>query len=181
MRAKVPAIGPDRKSRSLPRRGGGGMILTDRAAGKILLGRMRRARRFSWFQGGVLLGLAVLFGAAPAAAFSTGVPAGITFEPPTLRQGEHNAGTVTATVTLTEPSPVFFVCVVRSTEPRIVGFSPIIFAKGQLTGKCTGAIHWSVIDRDSSVKVSAFSADDPNLTVWASFSLKVQPAEPDSE
>jgi hypothetical protein len=82
------------------------------------------------------------------------------------------------TVVLKEPSPTFFVCELRSSDPRVVRFSPLIFAKGQLQAKGNSVVYWSAVMKAEDVTVTAFSVDNPDVEVKSK--LTVQP-KPDTE
>jgi hypothetical protein len=115
--------------------------------------------------------LFVLF-ALNASGFSTGVPSQFAIDPATVRQQDKDETSVKATVRLRVPSPTFFVCQIRSSDKDKVSFANIIFAKGQLSGKAEGLVHWSAVKTDCRVKVSAFSVDAPDGQLWFTISLK---------
>jgi hypothetical protein len=108
------------------------------------------------------------------------VPSALAFSPRLVVQGSTGTSPVTAVVSLAAPSPTFFVCELRSSDPQAVRFSPLIFAKGQVQAKSTSVVFWSSVMMPEDVKVSAFSVDNPDLQVSSKLSLQPK-TEPDSE
>jgi hypothetical protein len=127
-----------------------------------------------------LLGLMAIFFSPHVRAFSTGIPNKFTVDPATVRQKNEATTPIIATVLLKSPSPEFFVCQVRSSEPEMVTFPTIIFKKGDLKGMSEGAVHWSAVTKDATVKVTAFSVEAPDLRISFTISLKPQHDEEDS-
>jgi hypothetical protein len=115
----------------------------------------------------------------PAPASQTGTLASFTVDPATSRERNEETSRVEATVTLTTPSPAFFVCEIRSEDSRKVTFENIIFKKGDLKGKGEGVVHWKTVLKDSRVRVSAFNTDAPDQQI--SFTVILKPASPDPE
>jgi hypothetical protein len=133
-----------------------------------------RRRRRGWWAGA----LALLLGWAPAGAHPTGLPGAVALMPRSVVQGDGATSPVMVTVVLKEPSPTFFVCELRSSDPRVVRFSPLIFAKGQLQAKGNSVVYWSAVMKAEDVTVTAFSVDNPDVEVKSK--LTVQP-KPDTE
>jgi hypothetical protein len=134
---------------------------------------MLKSRSFPFSK---LLAAAVMLlalGSAGAFGQVTGVPSKIIFVPSAVKQSDAATSTVTAMVTLAAPSPTFFICQLRSANPRAVRFSPIIFSKGQKEGKTTGAISWDNLRGATSVKVTAFSVDNPLREISGIVALQV--------
>lgn len=106
---------------------------------------------------------------------STGIPASFVIDPGTVRQRARETTPLAATVTLESPSPAFFVCELRSAEPRKVSFASIIFRKGDLTGHAQGFVYWKAIRKDTRVRVTAFSTDAPDRQL--SFTVLLRPRQ----
>lgn len=108
---------------------------------------------------------------------STGVPATLTLDPASVRQRDKDTTPVAATVTLESPSPSFFVCELRSAEPRKISFPTIIFRKGDLTGHAEGFVYWKAIRKESRVRVNTFSTDAPDRQLSFTVVLRPKTAE----
>ena len=121
--------------------------------------------------------VAILLFSLPASAFSTGVPASFTVEPATIRQRDRDTSQVQALVKLSEPSPTFFVCQIRSYDSDKIAFSTIIFKKGDIQGKSQGIVHWKAVYKDCRVRLSAFNTDAPDQQL--SFTVALKPAPPE--
>jgi hypothetical protein len=113
----------------------------------------------------------------PASAFSTGVPVAFTVDPATIRERDRDTSEVQALVTLSEPSPTFFVCRIRSFDSDKIAFSTIIFKKGDIQGKSRGIVHWKAVYKDCRVRLSAFNTDAPDRQL--SFTVALKPAPPE--
>jgi hypothetical protein len=129
------------------------------------------------FSARLLLVIAVLLMIPDTFAFSTGTPSQFSVAPATVRQRAEATTSVVATVVLKTPSPGFFICQVRSSDPDKLTFSTIIFKKGDREGKSAGTVKWSNVDRDCRVKVSAFSVDAPDIQLSFTVELKIRQDE----
>jgi hypothetical protein len=121
----------------------------------------------------LLTALLMAGGMLSTLAATTGVPLELKVTPGTVRAGDKNASTVSAVVTLAAPSPTFFVCNLRSSDPGQLSFDTIVFRRGQVRGQTVGVVHWRSVRKDCAIKVGAFSIDDPNVEVWFTVNLKV--------
>jgi hypothetical protein len=135
---------------------------------------------------GNVLGLGILlvgvFSMLPARSFDTGIPLIFTVDPPTVRQrGEEKTATVTATVTLKEPSPNFFVCKIRGENGDILDFPPIVFWKDHVTEISKGVIHWPAVQRDMRLRFLAYNVDAPDRQLAFTVILKPDPAPDDGQ
>jgi hypothetical protein len=113
--------------------------------------------------GTCVLGAVLLLGGPAARGFATGNPLSLTIDPATVRQkSEKTTSTTLATVLLKEPSPAFFVCVIRSDSEAKITFPTIIFRKGDVKGTSEGQVEWKAILHVSRVRISAYNADAPD-------------------
>jgi hypothetical protein len=130
-----------------------------------------------WTPGLALTFALIWLGSLPAPAFSTGLPVSFTVDPATIRQRDRDTSEVQALVKLSEPSPTFFVCQIRSFDSDKIAFSTIIFKKGDTQGKSVGTVHWKAVYKDCRVRLSAFNTDAPDQQL--SFTVALKPAPPE--
>ena len=139
-----------------------------------------RVRLSSSFRSSALalgtLAVGGLFGGA-AFALSTGVPVSFTVDPSTVRQRQKDTSAVTATVTLESPSPTFFICELRSADPRKLSFPTIIFRKGDIRQQTQGVANWKFVRKDARIRVTAYSVDAPDRQLSFTVALKPKAAE----
>ena len=113
---------------------------------------------------------------SPLLGFATGTPLSLKIDPATIRQkSEKMTSTTLATVLLNEPSPAFFVCVIRSESEAKISFPTIIFRKGDLKGTSEGNVQWKAILHVSRVRISAYNADAPDRKL--TFTVTLIPEE----
>jgi hypothetical protein len=135
------------------------------------------AKTRGWTPGVALAFALIWLFSPPASAFSTGAPVTFTVDPATIRQRDRDTSQVQALVTLSEPSPTFFICRIRSYDPDKIGFSTIIFKKGDIQGKGVGTVHWKAVYKDCRVRLSAFNTDAPDRQL--SFTVALKPVPPE--
>jgi hypothetical protein len=115
----------------------------------------------SWFLGGAAFGL------------STGTLASFTIDPATVRQTDKETTRVAATILLQTPSPTFFICELRSPDPRKISFASIIFKKGETKGQSQGVVQWKSVLKVSRLRIIAYSTDAPDRQI--SFTVVLKP------
>jgi hypothetical protein len=116
-----------------------------------------------------LLAIFLAAGLTSSPAILTGIPIKVVFTPAPVEQAKTSA--VTATVQLRKPSPSFFICQLRSDDPRVIIFQPIIFSRGQTTGKAIGSVNWNAV-HVAKIKVTVYSTDNPLLEISGFILLK---------
>jgi len=117
----------------------------------------RHIRVWGW-----VLGAAVML-AGPVRGFATGTPLSLAIDPATVRQTSEKATSTTrATVLLQEPSPDFFICVLRSDDKKKIVFPTIIFRKGDTKGSSEGLVQWKAVLRECRIRISAYNAESPD-------------------
>jgi hypothetical protein len=106
-----------------------------------------------------------------------GVLVGLSAEPSTIKQGDALKTTIKTKVTLQAPSPNYFICEVRSPK-RALACTSLVFKKGDTEATGTGAIDWTRVLLDTTVKISAFNVNTPQKTIY--FTIKLQPKPADT-
>jgi hypothetical protein len=100
----------------------------------------------------------------------------LTIDPATVRQKDgKDFSRAVATVVLNEPSPAYFLCVIRSEDEEKIRFPAIIFRKGDRKGKTEGTVRWKLILRETRVRLSAYNADAPDRRL--TFTVALVPAQ----
>lgn len=123
-----------------------------------------------------ILGILFLLGVPEAWGFATGNPLSLAIDPATVRQkSQKTTSTTLATVLLKEPSPAFFVCVIRSDNEAKITFPTIVFRKGDMKGTSEGKVQWKAILHVSRVRISAYNADAPDRKL--TFTVTLVPEE----
>jgi len=119
---------------------------------------------------------AVFWLGSPAWGFTFGDPLSLAIDPATVRQKSQKTTSVAlATVLLKEPSPDFFVCVIRSASEAKISFRTIVFRKGDTKGTSEGTVQWKAIHRVSRVRISAYNAEAPDRKL--TFTVTLVPEE----
>lgn len=122
----------------------------------------------------ILIGM-VAVSLTPARAFETGSPLTFTVDPATVRQKENKEfSRVTATVTLKDPSPGYFVCIIRGQDEDKINFPGIIFRKGDRKASVVGTVHWKLVRREIRLRLAAYNADAPDRRL--TFTVALVPA-----
>jgi hypothetical protein len=107
--------------------------------------------------------------------FATGTPLSLTIDPATIRQkSEKMTSTTLATVLLQEPSPDFFICILRSDDKEKIVFPTIVFRKGDTKGSSEGRVQWKAVLRECRVRISAYNAESPDRKM--TFTVTLIPA-----
>ena len=119
---------------------------------------------------------------ARVTGFPTGELLALKVDPATIRQGSEKKVTkVHATVLLKEAAPQLFICKIRSEDGSKIGFSTIIFHKGDYKATSEGSVVvWKNVEVEKRIRLTAYNADAPDRQL--SFTVTLIPTiEPPSE
>jgi hypothetical protein len=110
-------------------------------------------------------------------AGGVGVPISLSVNPASIKQGDDAETLLKTVVTLQGPSPDYFICEVRSDERGKISCSDIIFKKGDTSGVGIATVHWSQIEGDDQIKVTARNVEAPDVVVSFTVNLQVRTNE----
>jgi hypothetical protein len=129
------------------------------------------------FPAALFLAVFCLLPAGLVHAGGVGVPISLSVDPASVKQGDDAETVLKTLVTLQGPSPDYFICEVRSDERGKITCSDIIFKKGDTDGVGIATVHWSQVEGDDQIKITARNVETPDVVVSFTVNLQVRTTE----